>query len=105
MAHGTLCAWMASLQMMQSGFVISMDLIVRRYCALWFTLSSASPLLSVDGTIVTDGSIVASDPGPYVNLSCPNYDYYRADECSIRSGNGSIPCDYTALRCFDGEGM
>ena len=63
-------------------------------------LSSLSLSLP-DGTIVTDSSIVLSNPRPYVNLSCPDYDYYRADSCYINSNSG--PCDYTVVKCFDGE--
>ena len=66
-----------------------------------YTMLYSILCLTIDGSIVTDGSIIASDPGPYVNLSCPNYDYYR---CSIGSSNVSEPCDYSVLSCFDGEG-
>ena len=73
---------------------------------LYFSPSSSLFLVSLsDGTIVTDSSIVASDPGPYVNLSCPDYPYnyfstysctYRIDEsgggCGSYGGRAIITC-------------
>ena len=103
MVHGTLCVKMASLLMMQLGFVGSMDILVRGYTIICrISYLSPSPSLSLpDGTIVTDSSIVLSNPRPYVNLSCPDYDYYRAGSCYINSNSGL--CNYTVVKCFDGK--
>ena len=104
MVHGTLCVKMASLLMMQLSFVGSMDILVRGYTIICriSSLSPSLPLSSLpDGTIVTDSSIVLSNPRPYVNLSCPDNDYYGTYSCYINSNSG--PCDYTVVKCFDGE--
>ena len=65
------------------------------------SLSLSLSLSQTDGTIVTDGSVVASDPGPYVNVSCSDYYYYSGASCSINSGSQS--CNYTVVKCFNGK--
>lgn len=54
----------------------------------------------LDGVIVTESFIVASDPGPYANISCADNNYYYSlGDCNFYSASG--PCDYIVVNCFN----